>query len=124
MLRVRDLNRQRDEAHRDRAEVEQRLKMLSMDSALPGVINLLFDGSLPASPTIDHRPRNAALGTLAGLPLFLLAHLALRAWRTRRRVVYARTAFPLITREPKPAVPIPADGPPDPAAPAHPATAG
>ena len=106
-LRIQDLDRQRQDAHRDRIEVEKRINRLQLESGMGSGLSVLSYGDLPATPAIDHRPRNAAVGALVGLVGYLFTHAILRAVVRRRRYVNPRTAFPVITHhEPRPVVPI------------------
>jgi hypothetical protein len=96
-LKLQDLVRRRDGALREQSEVRERINRVMFESALPSGLQVVSSGDLPGTPAIDRRWRSAAWGALAGLVVFALGRGLFRMWRERRRVVNARTAFPLVT---------------------------
>jgi hypothetical protein len=109
-LKVQDLVRQRDEALREREQVQARIARLSLESGMAAGVQVVSTGDLPTTPAIDHRVRNAGWGALAGLLVFFVGRTILRMWFARRQVVYARTAFPLVTHYVPPRAVLPVDG--------------
>jgi hypothetical protein len=107
-FKVEELRRHREAASSERDQLSKRLNDLMLESGLPGPVRVLSAGEISGRP-IDGRPRNVAWGALAGLIPFFVVRLVARWWRERRRVLSAKTAFPVIithTPEPKPVIPI------------------
>jgi hypothetical protein len=103
-LQLEDLRRQRELLTRNGEQVERHLREIDMAHRLPGPLTLVSTGDLSGPPT-DPRPRRAAWGAAGGFVAFFVLRGLWRRWRERRRVVLARTAFPVITHhEPKPVV--------------------
>jgi hypothetical protein len=107
MTRIDEVRRQRADLANRRAAAQNRFNEFNFEERMPGPLSILSVNDTPLTPAIDHRLRNAAWSALPALILFLIIRSIWRHWRTRYRVVSARTAFPLIiTHTPKPVLPI------------------
>jgi hypothetical protein len=107
ILKLRDLEKKRQAAEQEKLNIVHRINELSIEGG-PRMASVQ-SAHLPLAPAIDHRIRNAAWSALVSLVGFFILRRIWRAWRERRRVVLARTAFPLIithTPRPKPVIPI------------------
>ncbi|HEY7115138.1 MAG TPA: hypothetical protein VH475_01050, partial [Tepidisphaeraceae bacterium] len=106
-----DLEQQRERAVAEKVDVQRRIDALAAQGAVGG--NLSVIGFEPATVAVDHRPRNAAWGALAGLGAFAFVLISRRWWRKRLGSIRRRAGFPVITEEqmPRPVLPIEASDP-------------
>jgi len=113
ILKVRELDKRREAAEQESLRLVHRINELSLDGGHPWRMIVVQSAHLPLAPAIDHRIRNAAWSALGSLIGFFILRRIWRIWRERRRVVLARTAFPvIITHSPKPKPVIPIDAVP------------
>jgi hypothetical protein len=109
VLKVRELDKRREAAEQESLRLVHRTNELSLDGGHPWRMTVLQSAHLPLKLAIDHRVRNAAWSALGSFIGFFILRRIWRTWRERRRVVLARTAFPLIithTPKAKPVIPI------------------
>jgi hypothetical protein len=92
-LKVDELKSDHARAVADRNEVERRIDGIRMNQTVGS--GVVID-TAPHATRDDPRARNAAAGALGAVAVALLVWFAWRVGSGRRRVVDARTAFPLI----------------------------
>jgi hypothetical protein len=107
MMKLDEFRLQRDAQAARLTLLQNRIAELTVQLNMMSPMSILSTSSVPATPAIDHRPRNAALGVLAALLLYLILKLLWRNWQNHLRFGRAKTAFPvIITHTPKPVIPI------------------
>jgi hypothetical protein len=109
-LKVHALREQTQQVQSQIDPFRARIRSLVIAEQFGNRFSIIDDGPLPMVPAIDHRPRHAALGALAGLVAFLLLRSIVRAWRWRR-AFRGRTGFPHV--RPRPAASVVAVDPAD-----------
>jgi capsular exopolysaccharide synthesis family protein len=79
MLKIQDLQRQREEAIKDKADIQTRMNVLAMESGMGGRVTVINPGDVSLTPFKDRRKMYGAAGALGGFgfPMALLVLVGL-----------------------------------------------